>query len=79
MAAKADDPERVDLALRSVESVLDELPSLADDWASLSQDERLICRRRGRHRAEPGRAGLARRDAARLVGNDDVELVGARP
>ena len=41
MAAKADDLERVDLALRSVESVLDELPSLADDWAALSQDERL--------------------------------------
>lgn len=41
MAAKADDPVRVDLALRSVESVLDELPSLADDWAALSQDERL--------------------------------------
>ena len=40
-AAKADDSERVDLALRSVESLLDELPSLADDWAALSQDERL--------------------------------------
>ena len=41
MAAKADNPERIDLALRSVESVLDELPSLADDWAALGQDERL--------------------------------------
>lgn len=41
MAAKADDSERVDLALRSVEAVLDDLPNLADDWTTLSQDERL--------------------------------------
>ena len=41
MAAKADDSERVDLALRSINALLDELPSLADDWAALSQDERL--------------------------------------
>lgn len=41
MAAKADDLERVDLDLRSVESILDELPRLADDWAASSLDERL--------------------------------------
>lgn len=41
MAAKADDSKRVDLALRSITSLLDELPSLADDWVALSQDERL--------------------------------------
>jgi hypothetical protein len=41
MAAKADDSERVDLAPRSITSLLDGLPSLADDWAALSQDERL--------------------------------------
>jgi hypothetical protein len=38
---KADDSERLDLALRSIDALLDELPSLADDWANLSQDERL--------------------------------------
>ena len=41
MAAKASDPGRIDLALRSIESLLDELPALADDWTSLSTDERL--------------------------------------
>jgi hypothetical protein len=41
MAAKADDPERVDLALRSIESILDELPNLVQDWAAFSQDERI--------------------------------------
>ena len=41
MAAKANDSARVDLALRSIESVLDELPGLVDDWATLSRDEQL--------------------------------------
>ena len=39
MATQADDSERVDLALRSIESLLDELPRLADDWTALSRDE----------------------------------------
>jgi hypothetical protein len=41
MAAKTDDLARVDLALRSVEAVLDELPRLAEDWPAITQDERL--------------------------------------
>lgn len=42
MAAQADDPARTELALRSIEAILDELPSLADDWTSgLSLDEQI--------------------------------------
>ena len=41
MAAKADDPDRVDLTLRSIASMLDDLPGLAEEWAALSPDERL--------------------------------------
>jgi hypothetical protein len=41
MAAKADDPARADLALRSIEDALDELPRLAEDWGAITQDERL--------------------------------------
>lgn len=41
MAPTADDPERITLALRSIAAMLDELRSLAAEWGTLSQDERL--------------------------------------
>ena len=41
MAAKASDPQRIELALRTIDAVLDELPSLTDDWLQLGEDERL--------------------------------------
>jgi hypothetical protein len=41
MAAKADDPERIDRAFRSIAAVLDDLPAIAAEWETLSTDERL--------------------------------------
>jgi hypothetical protein len=41
MAAKASDPQRIELALRTIDAALGELPSFADDWQQLSEDERL--------------------------------------
>jgi hypothetical protein len=41
MAAKADDPTRIDLALRSIESILDELSGLTQGWPGLTTDERI--------------------------------------
>ena len=41
MATKANDLRRVDIALRSIAAILDELPRLDDDWEHLSRDEQL--------------------------------------
>ncbi len=41
MATWPDDQERVQLAFRSIGAVLDELPSLANDWPTISRDEQL--------------------------------------
>jgi hypothetical protein len=41
MATKADDPGRIDLALRSIEAILDELPELVQGWPGLTTDEHL--------------------------------------
>jgi hypothetical protein len=41
MAAWTDDPERVQLAIRSIGAMLDELPDLAADWLTISRDEQL--------------------------------------
>jgi hypothetical protein len=41
MATSADDPERIQMRLRSIEAMLDELPNLADDWPRISRDEQL--------------------------------------
>jgi len=42
MAAWTDDPVRREVAFRSIEAMLDELPSLADDWlVELSIDEQI--------------------------------------
>ena len=86
MAAKADDPERVDLALRSIESLLDELSGLAEDWAALSQDERLAWSlewgnemAKLRHLAEAEAAGrLDRRRAGifRMLAERAVDALG---
>jgi hypothetical protein len=41
MASKASDPERVDLALGSIATMLDDLVDVRADWERLSADERL--------------------------------------
>jgi hypothetical protein len=42
MATWTDEPERVKLAFRSIESMLDEIPSLVEDWnTELSIDEQI--------------------------------------
>lgn len=41
MAARADDPERIQLALRSIAAMLEELPNLAHDWPTISRDEQI--------------------------------------
>jgi hypothetical protein len=41
MATRADDPDRIQIAFRSIEAMLDELPNLVDDWPTISRDEQL--------------------------------------
>ncbi len=41
MAAEANDPERADLALRSITAAVDDLPAVSAEWAGLSTDERI--------------------------------------
>jgi hypothetical protein len=38
MAPKADDP-RIQMRLRSIKAMLDELPNPAADWPTISRDE----------------------------------------
>jgi len=72
MATTAEDPERMNRTFQSIESMLDEAPQLAEDWAELSIDERTSWSlewdnemAKLRHVAEAEAAGLLNRSQAR--------------
>jgi len=85
MDAKTDDSERTQLALQSVEAMLDELPTLADDWDTISRDEQLAWSlewgnemaklRRLADGAATGRLNLLQRERFRILAERTVQSI----